>query len=94
MNCHADTPAARAMTSSWLRVSRQKVNMALNSTMKWNSCCSTSGTFSTVMRRVSSMVTSGLVEPRRTSSMKSNSMMIAMITSRKLKNHSRNWRAI
>ncbi len=43
-NCHAEMPAARAITSSYLRLSETSVAIAANRPMKGTTCCITIGT--------------------------------------------------
>ena len=43
-NCHAESPAARATTSSSLRDRLRKANIAPNSTAKGSTCSETAGT--------------------------------------------------
>ena len=45
-NCHAEMPAARAITSSYLRFSETSVAIAAKSPMNGTTCCITIGTLS------------------------------------------------
>ena len=94
MNCQAETPAARATTSSWLRVSRQKVNMAPKRMAKWTVFCTVSGSFSSVRPMVMAKVTSSLSATRRSISTNSKRRMTPVSTSISIRNQKMNCRAI
>ena len=71
-NCHAETPAARVTTSSWLRVSRQKAAMPPNSTAKGTACCPMCGNFKAAISTMAPKDTPGMDAVRRISSMMSS----------------------
>src|SRR5580658_3655380 len=72
-NSHAEIPDARATISSEDRVSRQKQIIPPSSTANGRICIATNGSRSPAISTTSPNVASGLLEDRRSSSMKSNS---------------------
>src|SRR5580692_10787321 len=72
-NSQAEIPDARATISSDDRVSRQKHNMPPSNTAKGRICIATKGSRRAAISTTSPNVASGLLDERRSNSMKSNS---------------------
>ena len=72
MNCQTDMPAARATTSSSLRVRLMKAAMAPNSTAKGSTCSVTAGTRNSDRKAIRGAVASLTSLARRSRSTKSS----------------------
>ncbi len=70
-NCHTETPAARATTSSWVRVRREMASIPPSSTVKGSAFWARVGNCKSAMPSTTPMVALGRLAARRNSSTRS-----------------------